>query len=126
MISGSEALGGEVAGRTDGLHHHVIVLATRRHVGKNQISNLTQHLVERNVDLVLRRLRLLDHVGELLGTAQQRGTIRTVGLRDLLAERLLFRPELFEVSDRVATRFVCLDQVINQRLRLATGPLRGP
>ena len=54
------------------------------------------------------------------------GTIRTVGLRNLLAERLLFGPELFVLSDRVAAGFVCRDQVVNQRLRLTAGSLRGP
>jgi hypothetical protein len=38
----------------------------------------------------------------------------------------LLGPKLFELSNRVATRLVSLDQVVNQRLRLPASPLRGP
>ncbi len=47
-------------------------------------------------------------------------------LRHLLAKRLLLGPKLLELRNCVATRLVCSDQVVHQRLRLAAGALGRP
>src|SRR5512133_373834 len=125
MIFGLKTLRSEIPRRTQGLQHHIVILTARRYVIEDQISNLTQHLVESDADLVLCRLGLLDHVRELFAAAQQRRTVLTEGLRHSLAKCLLLGPELFELGNCVATRLVSLDQVINQRHRLAASPLGG-
>src|SRR6188508_3800713 len=121
MIFGLKALGDEIARRTQGFQHHIVILTARRYVIEDQISHLTQHLVEGDADLVLCSLGILDHVGELLAAAQQRGTVLTAGLCYPLAKCLLLGPKLFELGDCVATRLIGLDQVIYQRLRFAPG-----
>jgi hypothetical protein len=43
----------------------------------------------------------------------------------VLAQRLLLGAQLFELGNGIATRFICFDQVVYQRLRFAASPLRS-
>ena len=101
VVARLEALGGEVARRADRLEHDVVVLAAGRRLVGGEVGDRQQRGLPGLLGLGLRGLGGLHLGGERLGARQQRLLLLALGLRDLLAERLLLAALGLEVGDRL-------------------------
>ena len=70
-------------------------------------------------------LQLLDPRGEVLGLGEQRLLLVALGLRDLLAHRLLLRAQLLELGERGAVRLLGGEDRVDDPLVLTAGALAG-
>ncbi len=107
--------------------HDVVVLAAGRDavlddVGHGQVGPTQLGRRPRRC----RRLGRLDLVGQLLGPREQGGPLVAGGLGHLLAELLLLGAQRLEPGNRRSARLVGREQVVDDRLGLAAGPLAGP
>ena len=123
VVARLEALRREVAGGSDLLEDHEVVLATGRGVG----CRVGQRLEQRRELLAGRGLvgvGGLDLRAELLGAREERLLLLALRLRDLLAHRLLLAAQRLERGDGRATSLVGGDERVNEGGVLPAAPLR--
>ncbi len=103
----------------------VVVLASCGNLVGGEVGDRVQRLAPVLLGAGLGRLRRL-HVGrEGLGPGQQLSLLRTLRLRDLLAELLLLRAQLLEVDDGSAAGGICIQGTVDDGLRQAALHLGG-
>lgn len=125
MVTGLEALGGEVARSADLLQRDEVLLAADRGGRVDEVRQRAEQAFGLLLGHALFGVGGLDLLGERLGALQQGGLLLALGLGDLLAERLLLVAELVEATARGPPPFVGGEEGVDQVDVLATDALRG-
>ena len=116
VVARLEPLGGEVARRADRLEHGVVVLAAGRRVVVGEVGDREDRGLPGLLGLGLRGLGGLHLGGQRLGALEQRLLLLALGLRNLLAQRLLLAPLGLEVADRLAATLVGRQRLVDHRV----------
>ena len=116
---------GEFARRAHGLDHNVVVLAAGRDAVLDQVGDgAEQFLLGGLGDVGLGRGGL-DRGRQLLDLGEEGLLLLALGLRDLLAEDILFGPEVLEADQRRAPGGVRGDDRVHHGFVGAAGALAG-
>jgi hypothetical protein len=125
VVARLEALGREVTWSADVLEDGVVVLPSGRSLLVGKVGQRELQLGEPLPLLLLAGLSGLDLHRQRAGLVEQRLLLRAGRGRDLLAERLLLRPETFVFGDRGPAGYVGGQQRIDEIRRLAATALGG-
>ena len=109
----------------DRLDDAVVLLAAGRRLVGGDVRDLHQRRAPELLGLGLRGLGGLHPCGQLLGLLEQCGLLVALGLRDLLAERLLLAAQPLELGDRRAPRLVRGDRPVDHLVGQAALGLGG-
>ena len=115
----------ELRHRPDRLEHGVVVLATDRHAVLDDVADLADQVAEQHLRRVGVGLQRLDPRRQLLGLREQGLLLLALGLRDLLAHRLLLGAQLLELGQRGTVRLLGGEDRVDDPLVLTAGALAG-
>jgi hypothetical protein len=113
MVARREALGVEVPGNPDLLEHDVVVLTAFGCLLGGDVGDRHHQVAVCAVGLRLHYLRVSHLGGEDLRALEQILLLVPLHLRDLLAQRLLLRPETLITSDRGPPVLVCRESFVD-------------
>ncbi|MCY1228748.1 hypothetical protein D9M72_410810 [compost metagenome] len=116
---------GELAGFADGLDHDVVVLAAFGNAVFNQVGDTAEQFLLPGLGDVRLSRSSLDRCGQDFDLCQQGLLFIALGLRHLLAERILLGAEVFEADQSRTPCRVCRDDRIHHGLVGAAGALAG-